>query len=125
MEPRVSYDKLDDLLSELGEDHEGADGIRWRPMRDTVTLTSSKHAEGNSRVFVEADLDDYSWSWRSSELFVVETADTDFLVPRDQVGEILNVNLPEQPYARTVSIELVPDLTLDVTFEYVDDDPAS
>jgi hypothetical protein len=63
-------------------------------------------------------LDDYSWSWRSPNLFVIETADTDFLVPRDQVGELLDVNLPEQPYARTLSIEFVPELTLDGTFEY-------
>jgi DNA-binding IclR family transcriptional regulator len=40
---------------------------------------------------------------------------------REQVGEVLDVNLPEQPHARTLSIELVPELTLDVTFEYEND----
>jgi hypothetical protein len=87
MQTGVSFDNLGDLLSELGVERIAADGSTWQPIRGTVTLTSSKHVGGNEHVVVQADLDDYSWCWRSADLFVIETADTEFLVPRDQVGD--------------------------------------
>jgi hypothetical protein len=102
MDYRVPYDELHDKLSELDGTNPGPDG-RWtlRPVRRILTLTSSKHVDGNQHVVAQAeDWDDFEMSWPSQDLFRLRVGDTTFYLPRDQVGEVLDVNLPEQPYVR-------------------------
>jgi hypothetical protein len=116
----VPFDKLHDKLMEVDGRNPGPDG-RWTlyPMRRSLTLTSAKHHIGNEYVVVSVDnWDDIEMSWESADVFRLRVDTATFAFQRDQVGEILDVNLPEQPFYRSVSIELVTELTIDFTVEY-------
>ena len=122
----VPFDKLLDKLGEVDGLNQAPDG-RWtpHPVRRLLTLTGSKYAVGNEYVIAEAeDWDDFEMRWESDDLFALRVDAPTFSLRREQVGEILDVYLPEQPYHRTVSIDLVTELTIDFTVEYEHREPS-
>src|SRR5215208_4855043 len=121
----VAYDDLLNALSDLTSLRPGPDGLyTWHPVSLSATITSSKHSEDTAHVVVQATADEsHSFQWRTTDHLVIELDGAQFHVVRDQVGEVLYVDLPEQPHTRTVSIEYIAELRLDITAEYEHREP--
>jgi hypothetical protein len=113
----VTYDDLGDVLATLSLARPGADGrYTWHEVGTTVAVRL--RVDGTEDEPVVATGPYTSFEWLSSDLLAVATEGALFFIRRDLVEHVLDVDLPEQPGHRTVHIELVNGLSIDVTAEY-------
>jgi hypothetical protein len=121
----VTYDDLADAVASMLSLSPGPDGrYTWQPKTLSATLTGRKHIADAAYVIADSDvtLGDGGWEIMSADpdLVTITLDSTTFHLPRNQVAD---VNQSQQDMTRTVSVELVSELTLDVSVEYRLDDP--
>jgi hypothetical protein len=119
MNAQVSLDDLLEALLRADAVNPAPDG-RWtlHPVRRSLTLTNSKHV-----IVAAEDWDAWELRWESVDVLLLRVGSATFRFEREQITEILDVNLPEQPLYRTVTVELVAELTIDFTVEYEEREP--
>ena len=117
----MTFDELADALTELTSARPGPDGQHtWHPMLLSTTLTIADHRDDVAVLaHVEALLDEdaHELGRRGDDLITIQLAASTSYVPRKHFRDARIVDLHERN-ARTISIELRPELTLDVTVVY-------
>lgn len=116
----VNFDQLTDAL--LPTIRAGADGrYTWHPVEHTVTL-AMRLDDDTELVLAEAP--QTGFEWQDPDLLHINAEDATFSVPRAAFVSALDVNAPDQPEHRTLSVELINAVVLTVTTRYVERDPS-